>query len=116
MDNLLSSLGQGDWDSQLWTNQPSLYGVLDFFNSWPVGIRSVPWTGAGSPQTRLAVLIGSGSGDAEIIRTLFLATLSRPATDAELAAILASKQGDRMMWLAGIQWALLQKSDFVFNY
>ena len=33
-----------------------------------------------------------------------------------VAAILSNKQNNRLLWLTGVQWALLQKSDFVFNY
>ncbi len=116
VDSLLTSLGQGDWINQLPSNQPSLYGVLDFFNSWNVAARTQAWSNANSPQTRLAIWIGSGLSDTAVINNIFLATLARPPSAAELAAILASKQSNRLLWLTGVQWALLQKSDFVFNY
>ncbi len=116
VDSLLTSLGQGDWLNQLPSNQPSLYGILDFFNTWNVANRTQAWSNSYSPQSRLAVWTGSGLPDTEIIKNIFLATLSRPPSDAELAAILAKKQSNRLLWLTSVQWALLQKSDFVFNY
>jgi hypothetical protein len=33
-----------------------------------------------------------------------------------MTAILSKKQSDRLFWLSTVQWALLQKSDFIFNY
>jgi hypothetical protein len=116
VDSLLTSLGQGNWISQPPSSQPSLYGVLDFFNNWLVSARTRAWSDANSAQSRLAVWVGSGLNDSEIIRNLFLATLTRAPTDAEMAAILSRKQTDRLMWLTSVQWALVQKSDFVFNY
>jgi hypothetical protein len=116
VDSLLTSLGQGDWINQLPSNQPSLYGILDFFNSWNVAARTNAWSSAGSPQTRLAVWVGTGLADTDIVNNIFLATLARPPSAAEVAAILSKKQSNRLLWLTGVQWALLQKSDFVFNY
>jgi hypothetical protein len=116
VDALLNSLGQGDWINQPPSSQPSLYGVLDFFNSWSVSQRTNAWSDANSPQSRLAVWVGSGLSDTDIIRNLFLATLTRSPTAAETSAIFARMQADRGMWLTAVQWALLQKSDFVFNY
>ena len=116
VDSLLTSLGQGDWVNQPPTNQPSLYGILDFFNSWNVAARTQAWSSASSPQTRLAGWVGQGLQDADIIKNIFLATLARTPTDTELSAVLSKKQGNRLLWLTGVQWAALQKSDFVFNY
>jgi len=116
LEQLLASAGAGDWVNQLPNNQPSLYGVLDFFNSNIVAGRTRAWSDQFSPQTRLATWVAGGLSDAEIIRNLFLATLTRPPTDAEVAAIMKVSQADRRMWLTSVQWALLQKSDFGFNY
>lgn len=116
VDSLLTSLGQGDWINQLPSNQPSLYGVLDFFNTWNVAARTQAWSNAGSPQTRLATWVGSALSDTDIINNMFWATLARPPSDAEVTTIINKKQSNRLLWLTGVQWALLQKSDFVFNY
>ena len=116
VDSLLTSLGQGDWLNQPPSNQPSLYGILDFFNNWNVAGRTRAWSDSSSPQTRLAAWVGSGLPDTDILNNIFLATLARLPSDVEVAAILSKKQSNRLLWLTGVQWALLQKSDFVFNY
>lgn len=115
VDSLLTSLGQGTWVVTPPSSQVSLYGVLDFFNNWQIAARTRAWSDSGTPQSRLAVWVGSGLGDTEIIQNLFLATLARPPTAAELAAIMSRKPTDRLLWLTSVQWALLQKADFVFN-
>ena len=51
VNSLLTSLGQGDWVNQLPSNQPSLYGILDFFNTWTVSNRTQAWSDQYSPQT-----------------------------------------------------------------
>ncbi len=116
VDSLLTSLGQGDWVNQLPSTQPSLYGVLDFFNSYSVSGRTRAWSNAASPQTRLAVWVGQGLQDTDIIKNIFLSTLARMPTDTEVATILSKRQSNRLYWLTEVQWAVLQKSDFIFNY
>lgn len=116
VDSLLTSLGQGDWNLNPPNDLPSLYGVLDFFNSVQVSARTRAWSDSTSTQSRLAVWAGSGLSDTDVIKNMFLATLARTPTDAEMAAIVRVKGADRRMWLTAVQWALVQKSDFVFNY
>jgi hypothetical protein len=116
VDSLLTSLGQGDWVTQLPSNRPSLFGILDFFNHWTVAARTRAWSNSFSPQTRLSQWVAAGLRDTDIINNIFLATLARPASAAETSTILAKKQSNRLYWLTAVQWAVLQKSDFVFNY
>ena len=116
LNTLLSSMGQGDWINQLPTNKPSLYGVLDFFNSWYSEVHTRATANQYSPQSNAAAWIAAGLSDSEILQRMFLATLSRPATAAELQAAQARKLSDRLLWLSSVQWALVQKIDFVFNY
>lgn len=47
---------------------------------------------------------------------MFLATLTRYPTEAETATMLANRTGTRDQWLSDLQWALLNKLDFIFNY
>ena len=48
---------------------------------------------------------------------MFLATLSRYPTDAEMVILLKNRQSNaRYQWLSDMQWALLNKLDFAFNY
>jgi hypothetical protein len=111
---LLISLGRGDWINQLPTNKPSLLGVLDFFNSWSIDLRIHASSGRSGPQTQLSVWVAQGLSDNEILQRMFMATLTRPPTAAEIQAVMAHKLTDRGMWLTSVQWALLQKIDFVF--
>jgi hypothetical protein len=58
--------------------------------------------------------------DEQRIETLFLATLSRPPTDEERGACLASLEnrspGDRGKQLGDVLWALLNSAEFAFNH
>jgi hypothetical protein len=47
---------------------------------------------------------------------MFVATLSRGPSEGEMARVLAYRSGARAQWLSDLQWALLNKLDFVFNY
>jgi hypothetical protein len=54
--------------------------------------------------------------DEEAIRRMFLATLTRYPSDGELALVMQRRSGPRAQWLSDLQWALLNKLDFIFNY
>ena len=54
--------------------------------------------------------------DMQAIRRMFLATLTRYPTDREMALVLQRRSGPRYQWLSDLQWALLNKLDFAFNY
>jgi hypothetical protein len=58
--------------------------------------------------------VSQGLSDSEILQRTFMATLTRMPTDAEIQSIMARKLSDRALWLTSVQWALLQKMDFVF--
>jgi hypothetical protein len=118
LESLLTSLGRGDWINQLPSNKPSLYGVLDFFNSWTSEVRTRAFSDSNAPQSNLSNWVAAGLSDSDIIQRMFLATLTRPPTSAETQSILAEKPKftDRRLWLSSVQWALVQKIDFVFNY
>ena len=70
----------------------------------------------GGRTTRVAELLQAGVDDATAIRRLFLATLTRYPTDEEAALIGRNKRGTRDQWLTDLQWALLNKVEFLFNY
>lgn len=116
IESLLSSLGLGNWTSQPPSTAPSLFGILDLFNNFAVDNRIRSWTDVYTPQTRLSQWVAAGLSDSDIVRDMFAATLTRPPTAAELNTVLATKIPDRNIWLATLQWTLLQKLDFVFNY
>jgi hypothetical protein len=47
---------------------------------------------------------------------MYLATLTRYPTAAEIATVKQRSVGNRDVWLSDLQWALLNKLDFIFNY
>jgi hypothetical protein len=47
---------------------------------------------------------------------MFLATLSRPPSRAENEIALAAMSTDRLTGAQNLQWALLNLTDFIFNY
>ena len=47
---------------------------------------------------------------------MFLSTLTRYASDRELSLMMQRRSGPRYQWLSDLQWALLSKLDFIFNY
>jgi hypothetical protein len=54
--------------------------------------------------------------DEEAIRRMYLATVTREPSDAEMDTVLRYRSGARAQWLSDLQWALLNKLDFTFNY
>jgi hypothetical protein len=69
-----------------------------------------------SPQSQLSIWMSEGLPDDEIIRRVFLATLTRYPTAQEVQIIRATPSSDRQRWLGAVQWALVQKSDFLFKH
>ena len=67
--------------------------------------------------SRVQSLLAQTSDPTTIIQQLFLNTLSRPATDAELAYFRPTfqQQGTRVA-TEGLQWILLNRLQFLFNY
>ena len=49
-------------------------------------------------------------------RILFLAALTRYPTEQEMAVISKNKRGTRDAWLADLQWAILNKVDFLVQH
>ena len=69
-----------------------------------------------SSRNRVLQIDSSPVSDEEAIRRMFVATLSRGPSEGEMARVLAYRIGARAQWLSDLQWALLNKLDFVFNY
>jgi hypothetical protein len=72
------------------------------------------------PENRLAALIGSGRGDADIIEDLFWTALSRAPTPAEAASaarVLGSAEGPeaRRRALEDIVWGILNSKELLFR-
>ena len=54
--------------------------------------------------------------DADAVTELFLATIGRPPSEEELQMLRRRKTDNYEQWLSDIQWALLNKLEFIFNY
>jgi hypothetical protein len=71
-----------------------------------------------SGDGRLARLLKSGRPDAEVIEELFLATLSRPPSEASRAAVrqALAEGGSKEEVFRDLFWALLNAKEFSFNH
>jgi hypothetical protein len=67
-------------------------------------------------ETRVAKLAASSRSDTELVDELYLATLSRPPLPAERRLAISWLEADRKQGAEDLQWSLLNKLDFVFNY
>ena len=109
----LNSFGRGDRDTLFRRSDGSVLQALNMMNNAFINTR-IHQNNAGS---RVAQLLTQTSDPATIIRQLYLHTLSRPATAAEIAQFTPSfqQQGNRLA-AEGLQWLLLNKLEFIFNY
>jgi hypothetical protein len=114
--NFLSNFGRGDYWNVTRNSTSTVLQVLYLMNDIFVNYRTF---GArnGSWNTRVALLLQTTPDDQQAVRQLFLATLSRPPTDAEMSAAIQRRSSlSREQWLSDVQWALLNKLDFIFDY
>ena len=109
----LNSFGRGDRDQNIRRSDGSVLQALNMMNNNFV-MQRIHQNNAGS---RVSSLLAQSTDPATIIRQLFLNTLSRNATDAEvqLYAPMFQTQGTRIA-AESVQWILLNKLDFIFNY
>jgi hypothetical protein len=115
VQNFMNLFGRGNWWNIGRDKRPSLLQLLYTMNDSQVVLRSFA-VRADAPPNRVARIAASSLSDEDAIREVFLATLSRRATDAEVATVVARRKGPRVDWLSDLQWALLNKLDFIFNY
>lgn len=66
--------------------------------------------------SRVAQLVQSNLPNTEVVEALYLATLSRPPTPEERKVAISWLDTDRKQGAEDLQWSLLNKLDFVFNY
>jgi hypothetical protein len=71
--------------------------------------------GPGTGVNLVSRLVKSSRTSAEIVDALYLATLSRPPSAAERQLAISWIDQDRTS-AEDVQWALLNKLDFIFNY
>lgn len=111
----LRNLGRGDWFFVPSQKEPSSLMSLFLLNSYQTVLLGHANDFNGGPN-RVIRTAAENISDEQAIRRIFLATLTRPPTPDELQTVLAARRGPRTEWLSDLQWALLQKQDFVFNY
>jgi hypothetical protein len=107
----LRVFGRGNRVDELRSSDSSILGSLSMMNSPFVTTKA---TAAGS--TIVARLLQTQTSDDVLIDKLFMNTLSRKPTAEERKAAVARRGRNRTEWAEDLQWALLNKLDFSFNY
>jgi hypothetical protein len=109
----LNAFGRGDRDTNPRRFDGSVLQGLNMMNNAFVMTR-IHQNNAGS---RVQTLLAQSTDAQTIIRQLFLNTLSRPPRSDEIAALtpMFQQQGNRAA-AESLQWMLLNKLDFIFNY
>jgi hypothetical protein len=115
--NFLNTFLRGDRDGDARSNEFSISQSLLLLNDTTVTsrIRST------APLSAVSKLIAANATPAQIVSSLYLATLTRDPSSAELAASLAlfanPGNGETKAQVAeDLQFALLNKLDFFYNY
>ena len=68
-------------------------------------------------STRVSRVMETNLSDEDAVNELFLATLGRFASRDEFVTLQKRKTpANYEQWLSDIQWTLLNKLDFIFNY
>jgi len=114
VQQFLNSFVRGDRDTKPRSNEPTILQALNLMNSQFVMTR-IHLVNAGSNVSRL--LANTSLTPEQIINELYLATLTRYPSREELDRLtpLFTSMGRRQA-TESIQWALLNKMDFIFNY
>ena len=109
----LNAFGRGDRDTMPRRSDGSILQSLDMLNS-PVVLGRIHQNNQGS---RVATILSQTADPQTILWDLFMNTLSRPPTDQEIALYTPTfqQQGNRVA-AENLQWVLLNKVDFLFNY
>lgn len=111
----LTLFGRGDWWRNPSITKGSILQMLYMMNDGALNFRTFAGRDGGR-TTRVGRLMASDMDDDAAVRHLFLAALSRTPTADEMAAINRNKRGPRDQWLSDVQWALLNKVDFLVQH
>ena len=115
--DFLNQAGRGNWTTIDRSEEPTILGLLFSMNEAQVVQRSMGTSSAAiSSRNQVLRIDAMPISDEEAIRKMYLATLTRFPSDVETAAVLRYRNGARAQWLSDLQWALLNKLDFTFNY
>ena len=113
MGAFLNAFGRGDRDTMPRRSDGSILQSLDMLNS-PVVLGRIHQNNQAS---RVATLLSQTSDPQTIVWDLFMNTLSRPPTDQEIALYTPMfQQLGNQAAAENVQWVLLNKVDFLFNY
>ncbi len=114
VQNFLNSFVRGDRDVKPRSNEPTILQALNLMNH-PFVMTRVHQSNAGSTVAKL--LANTSLTPEQIVTQLYLTSLARNPTKTELDALtpLFTSAGRREA-TEGIQWTLLNKMDFIFNY
>jgi hypothetical protein len=107
----LNNFGRGNRDDEMRTSDGSIVQALTLLND-PIVVTRTRSTVTGSTTQKL-----KGVTDTAVITdTLYLSTLSRyPSTAERQAAVAYLKSGDLVRKTEDLQFALLNKLEFLFN-
>jgi hypothetical protein len=109
----LNSFGRGDRDINMRNSSGSILQALNMMNNNFVMTRIHADNNGSNVQRLLAIT----SEPVKIIEQLYLATVSRYPSDAEIiAASGILRQAGPRRGAELVQWALLNKLEFLFNY
>lgn len=111
----LDQFGRGNWWEERPTDKTSVTQTLFLMNSYLTNYQTFG-NSMGVGGSRVARLTASDTSREQAARELFLATLSRPPTNDELATLLAHQAPNREVWLSDVLWALLNRTEFLFNH
>lgn len=67
-------------------------------------------------DSRVQQLLGAYADNRRLVEEIFLATVSRWPSAAEQSAALAALEADRTKGAENLQWALINRPEFLFNY
>jgi Protein of unknown function (DUF1553)/Protein of unknown function (DUF1549) len=109
--NFLNNFGRGDWWNNPRNSSSTIVQALFMMNDFTVNFRDFT-----NRSTRTAWILSQGMKDTDAVNNLYLAALSRYPTTDEMAVLNQARTGSRDQWFSDIQWALLNKLDFLFNH
>jgi hypothetical protein len=67
-------------------------------------------------DSRVQRLLDSYPENGKVVDEMFLGTISRPPTDIEKEVALAALSGNRVNGAQNLQWALVNLTEFFYNY
>ncbi len=115
--DFLNQFGRGNWWTVDRASEPTILGLLYMMNDSNNVNRSLGNSAVAVGITnRVREVDAKYPSDVDAINRLFLATLSRYPAETEMNLVWSRRSGPRYQWLSDLQWALINKLDFAFEY